>query len=96
MTREPGRGGHIVVWRIGKREDREEDFLRPKLGETFVFFLTRSRFASGYEPVYGRYGTYQVSGGLLHQLVPHTTTARSEGEPVEMFLADLRELSKGK
>jgi hypothetical protein len=96
ITGELTEGDPITIWRLGKREDTEEFFLRPKLGETFVCFLTRSRFASGYEPVYGRYGTYQVSGGLLHQLVPHPTTAKYEGKPVDMFLSDLRALSKGK
>ena len=41
---------HITVWRLGMREDREELYLRPELGQTFVLFLQRFRAAPGYEP----------------------------------------------
>lgn len=87
-------GEHIIVWRLGKREDREEYFERPELGQTFVLFLRRFHAANGYSPYYGKYGTYAVTNGLLHQLWPHPTTAAYEGKPVELFLVDLKALSK--
>jgi hypothetical protein len=85
---------HITVWRLGMRDDTEEFYLRPEIGQTFVLFLQRFRSAPGYIPFYGRYGTYQVTGGLLNQLVPHPTTAKYEGKPVEIFLDDLDAISK--
>ena len=85
---------HITVWRLGMREDREEFHLRPELGQTFVLFLKRFRAAPGYYPSYGKYGTYEVRGGLLHQLAEHPTMAKYEGKSVEMFLDDLDAISK--
>ena len=85
---------HITVWRLGMREDREELYLRPELGQTFVLFLQRFRAAPGHLPYYGKYGTYEVREGLLHQLVEHPTTANYEGKPVELFLDDLGTMSK--
>ena len=87
---------HITVWRWGKREDVEEYYLRPELGQTFVLFLQRFRAAPGYLPYYGKYGTYEVREGLLHQLVEHPTTAKYEGQPVERFLDDLDAISQMK
>lgn len=84
---------HIAIWRVGMREDREESYLRPELGQTFVLFLRGFRAAPGYEPYYGKYGTYEVRAGLLRQLVEHPATAKYEGKPVEMFLDDLDAIS---
>jgi hypothetical protein len=72
----------------------EEYYLRPELGQTFVLFLQRFRAAPGYLPYYGKYGTYEVREGLLHQLVEHPTTAKYEGQPVERFLDDLDAISQ--
>ena len=85
---------HITIWRLGMREDREEFSLRPELGQTIVLFLKAFRAAPGYEPYYGKYGTYEVRAGLLHQLAEHPSTAKYEGKPVEMFLDDLDAISK--
>jgi hypothetical protein len=86
-------GDAITIWRMGMREDQERHFPRPILGETFVFFLTRDRSPDGYRAVYGKYGTYRITDGLLRQFVPHPTTSRYEGKPVEEVLADLKALS---
>lgn len=85
---------HITVWRLGKRKDVQEYYLRPELGQTFVLFLQRFRSGPGYVPYYNKYGTYEVRGGLLHQLSVHRTTAKYEGKPVELFLDNLGTMSK--
>lgn len=86
----PRKGDPITIWRLGQREDREELYLRPTLGQSYVIFLNRFPNAKGYEPKFGRYGTYEVNDGKLHQLVSHPTTTAFEGKPVELFLAELR------
>jgi hypothetical protein len=87
----PQKGDSITIWRPGQREDREEFYLRPTLGQSFVIFLKHFPNAKGYFPTFGRYGTYEVTDGKLHQLVSHPTTVAYEGKPVDQFLADLRQ-----
>jgi hypothetical protein len=84
----PRSGDPITIWRIGQREDREELYLRPTLGQSFVIFLSRFPNAKGYVPTFGRYGTYQVTDGGLHQLVSHPTTLAYEGKQVYLFLGE--------
>lgn len=87
----PRKSDPITIWRLGKREDREEFYLRPTLGQSFVVFLNHFPNAKGYVPTFGRYGTYEVTDGKLHQLVSHSTTIAYEGKPVDQFLAELRQ-----
>jgi len=90
----PRKGETITVWRLGQREDREELYLRPTLGQSFVIFLTHFPNEKGYLPAFGKYGTYEATDGTLHQLVSHPTTMAYEGKPVDLFLAALKQYAQ--
>ena len=86
-------GAQVVIWRSGRRVDIEDFYPRPKLGEMFLIFLKHSYDRGGYYPAYGKYGTYQVLGGVLHDVSHHGTATTCEGKPVDSVVAQLKTLS---
>jgi hypothetical protein len=89
------RAGELVtIWRLGHRRDWEAQFPRPKRGEMFVFFLGRGAIRDGYYPAFGPNCAFQVMNGVVHSVSAKAHFRGVEGQKIDSFLGDLRDLSK--